>query len=177
MAVWYRTAVDCNSRKRPAFFDTLGQALRKACRWNQKRLNPSLGWTEAVFPRCHSVSSHRGQSLPHTLLICAAVITGAVSRFPLPDEAEDARPSLHPSGEPSGVHSLRPHAPPSHSQRLPLPCCEGGTTLHRRFRFMQAKHTPWVGRLSTPFFVFPLYFHPKHRGKAPEIPWCRTLKA
>ena len=67
------------------------------------------------------------------------------------------------SEEPSGVHSLQPHAPPSHYRQLPSPCCEGGTTLHRRFLWIDVSihdNSQDVKRKTVVFFLF---FDRKHQ--------------
>ena len=67
------------------------------------------------------------------------------------------------SEEPSGVHSLQPHAPPSHYRQLPSPCCEGGTTLHRRFLWIDDSIHDLSGNVKRGNVVFFLFFDRKHQ--------------
>lgn len=68
------------------------------------------------------------------------------------------------SEEPSGVHSLQPHAPPSHYRQLPSPCCEGGTTLHRRFLWIDESIHDLFGNVKRKTVVFFLFFDRKHQA-------------
>ena len=87
----------------------------------------TVSCAEAEKPCCHSALPYgcpRG-TLIRIPVICAAMITGAVTRRRLRGHC--------PFGAPSGAHSHPPRGPPSHCQRFPLPRRGEVTLLHLRF--------------------------------------------